>query len=417
VKAIGKSLHHESRVVIPRRHAGRLLAVVAAALVAGVPGGAAAQAAPKPVPQASGADALPGAASVPGGYASWAQLMAVQRRLDSAADRIVAARASGYAGVITAPENREVQVYWKGTVPSSAQTILGDLRRTVPISVLPARYSERELLAESNRLARQPGVTAVAPNADGSGLSLSLRSRSFAEGAMRASTIKVTSTTVATPALASRGNDSPPYWGGARWNGCSTGFAIAIAGVTKMLSAGHCAANGNAAYDGGGDYMGTVSGDNNAYDRLYVNTTSGGRIYDGGVGTGEFSKPVVAATHSYVGDWLCTSGAYSGARCNIQVKAVNQTINVGYTIYQIVRAEQVDHTNAVGNGDSGGPVFSLSTDPNKVIAKGTNTAIDTSTAVACTGVPSGGGRTCAWRFYYVDIVNSLSAYGASLVTG
>ena len=198
---------------------------------------------------------------------------------------------------------------------------------------------------------------------------------------------------------------------------CSTGFAIAIGGVSKMLSAGHCGANGGSAYDGGGQYMGTISGDTNAYDTLYINTSSAGRIYDGGVGTGEFSKPVVGASHSYVGDWLCTSGAYSGARCNEQVIAVNVTIWVGYYIYGMVRAEQVNHTNAVGNGDSGGPVFSLSADPNKVIAKGTVSAIDTSTSVACTGIPTGNGRTCAWRFYYADVVNSLNRYGAAIVTG
>ena len=47
----------------------------------------------------------------------------------------------------------------------------------------------------------------------------------------------------------------------------------------------------------------------------------------------------------------------------------------------------------------------------------TNTAIDLGTTVPCTGVPAGGGRNCAWRMYYVDIVNSLNAYGASIITG
>jgi hypothetical protein len=122
--------------------------------------------------------------------------------------------------------------------------------------------------------------------------------------------------------------------------------------------------------------------------------------------------------HSYVGDWLCDSGAYSGATCGIQVKATNVTVNVGYLIYPLVMAEQVNHTNAIGNGDSGGPVFSTAPwDINKVFAKGTNTAIDLSTAVPCTGVPAGNGRSCAWRMWYVDVVNSLAEYGASIITG
>jgi hypothetical protein len=389
-----------------RRPLAALSAVFSIALAAVLLTPVAAQARPE----------LPGAGAAPGGFASWADLMKMQNRLNAAAERIVATSATGYAGIVAAPENRELRVYWKGTPPAGAASLIQQLRGSVPVKVLPAAYSQSELLGEAARVIRSPGVSAVSPNADGSGLTVSMRPGLTAL-ALPATSVRVVRQDGFAPGLASRGNDFAPYWGGARWNGCSTGFAIWVGGVTKMLSAGHCADNGNNAFDGGGDFMGTVSGDNNSLDRLYINTSSAGRIYDGGVGTGEFSKPVVGAAHSFVGNWACDSGAYSGARCNIQVKAVNQTVNVGYLIFQLVMAEQVDHTNAIGNGDSGGPAFSLSADPNKVIAMGTNTAIDLSTEVPCTGVPTGGGRHCAWRFWYVDVVNSLSAYGASIVTG
>ncbi len=162
--------------------------------------------------------------------------------------------------------------------------------------------------------------------------------------------------------------------------------------------------------------LGVAFGVNKAYDRLLINARGGGRIFDGGVGTGEFSKPVVGAATPFVGEWLCQSGSFSGARCNIVVKAKNVNINtdLGYVNYGTVKAEQVDHQNAVAKGDSGGPMFALNwPNANQVIAKGTNTAIDLGAQTACTGVAT----VCAWRTYFTDITTSLAGYpGASIVT-
>lgn len=301
-------------------------------------------------------------------------------------------------------------MYWAGQVPSTVTNLVkGD-----PVKFFPAKYSQKTLRAEAGRLATQEGVTTVAPKSDGSGLIVAGTDSASSEALWSSVPVE---RTVMSPEPISRGNDSPPYWGGARWGGCSTGFAVWHAGVTKMLSAGHCGSNGQAAYDGGGDFMGYVEWDDDAHDRLLINTRSAGRIYDGGVGTGEFSKPVISAAHSYPGNWVCDSGAYSGALCGIQVQYTNVTVNIGYLVYETVWAEQVDHVAPVGNGDSGGPVFDLTPDYSQTIAKGTNTAIDLATAAPCRGVPAGGGRQCAWRFFYIDVVNSLNAYGAAIVTG
>ncbi|GAB7193493.1 hypothetical protein NUM3379_42030 [Kineococcus sp. NUM-3379] len=373
-----------------------------------------------PVPSSS---ALPGAGAPPGGFADWAQLMREQTRLDAAADRLVAARGAGYAGIRVSPEDRRIELHWKGKPSAEVRAVLASLHRErVHVEVRPARHTERFLLAEAAKVARVPGVTGVAPEVDGSGLSVSGSSVKALRAARAASTTVATAE-ISLPTAASRGDDWAPYWGGARWNGCSTGFAVWVGGQTKMLSAGHCGANGGGAYDGGGQFMGTIGGDSDAYDTMYLNASSSGRVYDGGVGTGEFSKPVAGASRSYVGNWICTSGSRSGARCNIQVRSVNRTIWVtngsgqGYHMYGLVHAEQAQRTNAAGNGDSGGPVFSLSADPNRVVAKGTISAIDRSTATTCTGEPASATRTCAWRMYYADVADSLARYGASIVTG
>lgn len=360
-----------------------------------------------------------GAGQVPGGFASWDELMTVQRRLDTKAERILAARDDNFTGIEVSAERRALTVFWKGGQPASAAAAIAAARTDGDqVDVVAAHYSEAELLTESARLAEEDGVSAVVPKVDGSGLLVSVLPGHVG---LILSPIPV-STDEANPALASRKDDSSPYRGGSRWNGCSTGFAMSLNGTRKMLSAGHCGKNGDVAKDGGGQTMGTVSGDSNSFDRLYINTNSQGRIYNGtvnpdGTSSNEYTNPVIGATPSFVGDYVCSSGAYSGTRCGSQVKAVNQTINVGYLIFQTVRAEKLDHTNAIGNGDSGGPTFAVASDNSKVIAKGTHTAIDTSTSVSCTGVPAGNGRTCAWRFYYVDVTKSLAAYGGKIVTG
>jgi hypothetical protein len=354
----------------------------------------------------------------PKGFSSWAEVLKVQAKLDRAADSIVAAKGPGFAGITVSPETGTVTAYFTGTPDARSAAAIAAARSSVKVTVARAAHSQAELAAAARTLTATAGVTSIAVRADGSGLDVATAGGASSKMVLRSKVPLHVAPEASRPTLASRGNDFAPYWGGARWGGCSTGFSVNHAGYTRILSAGHCGDNGNSAYDGGGDYMGVVYGDDNFNDTLLINARGGGRIYDGGSGVGEFSKPVIGALHSYVGDWVCQSGAYSGATCNIQVKATGVWIWVGYWIAGNVMAEQVNHTNMMGNGDSGGPVFSLAWwDYGLTYAKGTNTAIDLGTTVACTGVPAGGGRNCAWRGYYQDVVNSLSRYGATITTG
>ncbi|WP_168211547.1 hypothetical protein [Actinosynnema sp. ALI-1.44] len=356
---------------------------------------------------------------VPGGFAAWGDLLAMQQKLNRAAEQIAAANGDGFAGIIAAPENRELRVYWKGATEGKVSALVAKLNRTVPVKVLPAAYSLKELSAESARLIKQAGVKSVAPKADGSGLSVGV-DRSIRAQTLNSS-VPIEQTDAAPAPAASRENDSPPYWGGARWRspdgGCSTGFAVWHGGTTKMLSAGHCGKNGQTAHDGGGDFMGYIEHDDDPWDTLLINTSSAGRIYDGGVGVNEFSKPVDHAAANWVGNYICVSGSYSGVTCNNVVDEINVTIGIPYTVYGQVRAHQVDHHAAVGNGDSGGPAFDLVPDWSRVIAKGTLTAIDLHAEKPCNGVPTGGNRRCSSVFFFADISKTLPRLGASIVTG
>ena len=397
-------------------------------LVAGVTAAPAAAAAPadKATTTGSFVDSTP----APAGFASWTELLGLQQKMNTAAARIETAAqrgaTSGFAGIIADPTKRELQVYWKGTAPAN---LVAAAQATVPTRVLPAAYSQRELLAAAARFsaAASGKFTTVGPRADGAGLIVG--TQDGLTGAARLAGVPVTVQTNVSASPATRWNDSSPWWGGAAWRnsanggGCSTGFAVWHAGVTRMLSAGHCANIDNVATDPTGQTIGSVVADNTSSDTLIIAASSGGRVFNnstnaaGGV-VSEFSNQVIGAQASQVGNWVCSSGAYSGTRCSIQVKARNLCINVtgiGVVCGQ-VQAENTTFTNAVGEGDNGGPVEIVNAaNTNQVFATGTNTAIDaTNTSTTCTGYVTTG-RVCAWRFYYEDIFAGMAGVGATSV--
>ncbi|TWP45720.1 hypothetical protein FKR81_38475 [Lentzea tibetensis] len=381
---------------------GGALAVLTASLISTTPSVAAAQ-------------------DVPGGFGSWAELTTTQERLNAAGEKILAAQRelgaeSGYAGIVAAPESRRLTVYWKGALPGPVTEVVGGIRRELPVDVLPARHSETELLREAARIAARPGVHAVAPEVDGSGLTVTASGVTTA--AFDASVpVTVEHGAAMTPA-AGKQNDVPPYFGGGLWKGaigfCSTGFGVRHGGRTKVLSAGHCASNGFNAKDGGDDPMGPVVGDDNAHDTLLIDAPATGSMYTGFY-DGIDSRRVSGSSASFVGNLVCRSSARSDESCRIRVVAVNQTINTpdAVSVFPVVVAEQADRTNAGGAGDSGGALF-VHNAAGKVTAYGTLSAADITNAPAtCTGVV---GRQCSWRIAYVDITKSLAAYGASLLT-
>jgi hypothetical protein len=399
-------------------------AVAGTPAVAAAPDGAAAKAAPT-------GSVLDGQA-VPAGFASWAELLKVQQRLNAGAERITTAAGqgadSGFAGLVADPTTRQLRVFWKGQAPAS---LISAARAAVPVSVLPAKYSVRELTAAATRMLAKAGgkITSVGPRPDGAGLLVGTQD-GLADAASYAD-VPVTVETGVSATAGTRWNDSPPWWGGGAWRnantggGCSTGFAVWHGGVARMLSAGHCGVANQVATDPTGQTIGTILQKNVGTDTLIINGASSGRVFNNSTNAAgnvvsEFSNPVIGSVASQVGNFVCSSGAYSGTRCSIRVVARNLCINVtgvGLVCNQ-VRAEQIAHTNAAGNGDSGGPVEIVN--PNnttQVSATGTFTAFDaTNTTVPCTGyVPSGGGRSCAWRIYYEDIFAGMAGVGAVAV--
>jgi hypothetical protein len=367
----------------------------------------------------------PATEAVPGGFATWSELFSMQDKLNAAASRILATDSTGYASVIAAPESHQLRVYWKGAVPAAVTDLVRQL--DVPVSFLPARFTQSELVAEAGRLAADARVATAAPKVDGSGVEVTVttpqRSRADVLGSAR---VPLTVTTGQQPQnMFSRQADIPPFWGGSRYNspvgGCSNGFAINQAPIIYEISAGHCGDNGQGAtIPGQPSPTGTIERDNNARDTLIIRYSAGvaGAIYTGawnsstGVGVG-------GAVSDFVGNFVCTGGASSGEHCNIQVQAVNEFVNVGYIIGPETRAALPSGQCAVAPGDSGGPAYSYRSD-GRVNARGTISAGITGTA-NCPGVVPNGSSTV----WYAPLlrpagdpqIGSLQFYGVGILTG
>lgn len=357
---------------------------------------------------------------VPPGFRDWDEVMAMQLKLNTAADAITAAQSGdeddGYGGIVADPENRRLDVFWRGPVPSRVVEAIEAARRDVPVAVMEAHHSERELLTEGAHVTPARGVSEVAPNPDGSGITVSVtgsesEAREIPE--IRDARVPVTiEPFVVVEPTYDRQDDSPPYWGGAKYStflgGCSTGYSVLQQGVTRMLSAGHCGQDGLTAFDGGGQTMGQIRYKNPMRDTLLIDTPSAGRVYTKGVKSNH-SIRVVGTLKSRAGNLICTSGSYTGEHCTAKIKAVNLTIAVtgGLTFGPMVKASRGSGKVAVGRGDSGGPVFFWHLfGVQRAYAMGTISA--GSGAIGSCGLSS----LCYSTVYYADITLTARYYAS-----
>ncbi|MFB7278916.1 hypothetical protein ACFCZV_17535 [Streptomyces hydrogenans] len=417
-----------------------------------------------PTPGA-GPDASPALAGpVPGGFASWGELFREQQRLNAAASDVrQAAEKAGYdglTGIVAAPENHELRVYWHGEVPAGLRRHLTARADGVPVSVLTAPYSKTELDTEARRLLAAGGVTLISTRQDGKGVDVrwakGVKPEASAAGGIPAFTDPAASPdgSAEVPLIAApdpadpatdpatgrkgrvgrcadgasycREDDTSPYYAGARTRNCTTGWPIRLNnGETAIMTAAHCGQNDSVQYDGGGDVIGTVHHSESFVDTATIGTNAAGRMWDGWWQNSTFTKPVHGLGSSWVGNWICTSGSRSGALCGFQVTQVgasNLASAKSWPNWPYTVASSHDATYGPGNGDSGGPAFDLTEDQARVIAKGTMSHGYDDAVVPCQGQPSSATRRCYWLFAYSEaytVFNEpLSAlFGAQVITG
>jgi hypothetical protein len=373
---------------------------------------------------------------------SWTAVMQAQVELDRAADRIDEAVAAlgtetGLAGLRVSPRTRELFVYWHGTVPAPLQRRIGEVARSVPVTVVPAPYSYARLQAARKRLRTDQrfaatGVTVVRIPVDGTGLEIgfgaSLRAKAgpFALPDLGVPTRSI-SRGMPVP-LIGRADDTPPFWGGAIIQNrqgafCSSGFSLRKAdGHPFTMTDYHCQDPVTAATRFW-TYTGTELGVTYEWDALQDTTIidtqpnggSGAGIYTKGTPSGYSAARVTGWGVNRVGDFVCTSGAFSGELCDIEITDVHAEVPTSAgTFVEMAEGEQIQLKSAAGQGDSGGPVFSWDTD-DTVTARGLVAAGDPDTRTLCTGIdPSN--RICSWRIYFSQMQYAVNHYRATVIT-
>jgi streptogrisin D len=314
-------------------------------------------------------------------------------------------RATGFLSIETARDGALV-LRWKGVVPAGVTKVIESVAaKGIRVRVAPARFSRQELRTAAGRveaaLRRSPfSYFTIYISGEGTGLSLdadashaslatalSTASINYVGGAQPAAgpstRVPVTAAPRNGPVRASSGrlNDSAPWWGGARivnhdsaggWVQCTSGFGVRKSnGVRYLLTAAHCATPPDRIYDPTGEYIGRAADERWEHDILLIQADAGSYIYDGGVGSGEFSKHVTTWQWAQAGTGVCTSGSVSGAICGIQTNKDNiftacissatpdSDGDYGYCVKDLWLAHRTNGMAAAQNGDSGGPVFTL----------------------------------------------------------
>ncbi|GAA1518079.1 alpha-lytic protease prodomain-containing protein [Sphaerisporangium rubeum] len=360
-----------------------LAAVTAASLTSGT-----ASAGPKPVPAPS--------TSVDDGTLA---AMEAQQPLTEAADLIrwsvERTKAGGYAGIELG--DGEVVVWWKGTLPAAVQEAVTEARRGARVRVAPAVHSRAELEKAARRVAdyvrthpRSPYHSVIIAH-DGSGLVVKAEQAGLPPAPLPADArppaeISVSVVPQERPRLAGRLNDTAPFWGGGRINNndnnsiCTAGFPVIRWDSAFMLTAGHCGRPGGS-WNNGDDsrFVGTGAYEHVSHDLLLIAAPVHGRIWDGGVGVGEFTKRLLGWGWVSTGERLCASGSVTGARCGFVVNGdtyamcARDVYGNSECYYDLIAADHDQWASAGTAGDSGGPVFGL-WGSDGVIAKGTITA-------------------------------------------
>lgn len=373
-----------------------LLAVgVAIVTVAALPGAASADGKPVPV------ESVPFSwmpAGVRAKMFAQAPLSAAAKRIQQTVDQ---SDAAGYAGI--GMDGDHLTLWWKGTPPPTVRNAIADVRQTAPVRVVQAAHSRAELVSAADtvgayiRANPESLYHGVEVAYDGSGLVVDAdqptgRMAAAAPPVQIPAGIPLTMSATSRPQLTGRLNDSVPYWAGGRIQNndnaafCTAGWPVYAKGAAYMLTAGHCGRVGGS-FNNGNDslFFGTGAYEHVDHDVMLVSASVAGRMWDGGVGSGEFTKGIVGWEKPIVGQYLCSSGATSGAVCNFRTSNTFQHTSCFKDVYgnqechsSLVLADQLDGLPGSRGGDSGGPVFSLS-GSDKVIAKGTITGVRNTT--------------------------------------
>ncbi|MGH3935026.1 MAG: S1 family peptidase [Pseudonocardiaceae bacterium] len=194
------------------------------------------------------------------------------------------------------------------------------------------------------------------------------------------------------PMASLRGGDEMTSSEGGR---CSVGFNATSGDTRYIITAGHCTKLGGTWAGPDGTAIGPVAESSfPGHDFGLIEVTSPAWKQTNDIGTDSGNLTVTGTEPAVVGSAVCRSGSTSGYHCG-QVEAVNETVNYGNG--NVVRG--LTRTDICAEaGDSGGPFVS---------------------GTQAQGTLSGGSGGCllGGQSYFQPIVEVLSTYGLTLLTG
>jgi hypothetical protein len=386
--------------------------------------------------------------------------MRAQEPLVEGAEQLLATGEAlvGFSGITIEPEICTVRVYWDGLLPTSVTAIVNALRTRMSVEVHDGpRYTHAELTAAAADLfdtlyqgmSVGVSVTRVSVRPEGTHVDVgvwplpSVPPVDPAQAAARAqqlweTDLPVVVTAVPPAEVTSRWEDVQPWSAGGRLltpaNGkCSTGWPLGKpGGPSYMLTAAHCAnapygtqiSNGLAT-----NVIGTIEGYDTGMDAALIEVAApadaGPRMWDGGVtdvrapiGVNddiEFTQSIVDWSETFVGMYLCTSGASTGVHCKIKVtdQDVSYANTLGWRVKHSAEAKQIDGKVAQGTGDSGGPIYSTKGDKGDVVAAGMIAGGPGDAVVPCGAHPS---TTCFNRVVFTRMKPIRANWGLSNIT-
>jgi streptogrisin D len=355
-----------------------------------------------------------------------------------------AALGTGTDGLATINADHDagrLDLYWKGELPEELRMAVERLGEGITVVVHHSPYSWTEIAEEARRLldvaSALEGVDVVATAAehDMSGVRVLVSTMPINPASVRAELgshvpVRFEVTQMELPETTGwRWDDVPPWTGGAviertgffGSTRCSTAFTARTAddSVRGVFSARHCGENESWRTPVGHGPVGLSNLWFSDIDVMGIMWPTGspaylgfeGRVYNGAHNSGS-KLSMVGSGWSGLNDIVCTSGGFSGNNCQQRVIDRNLFFDAPFG-GPLFLTEHINGIAAVGNGDSGGPVFSAALPFN---AHGVISAIITGPGRAdeCIGwVPEG--RQCSDWSLHAEIQPVLNTLNMQII--
>jgi len=356
---------------------------------------------------------------------------------------------SGFYDAQVDVSTRHMTLMWKGESPLQQVISEEGAKRKIPVSIVAVPYDYSDIQAAMGALAGrdldtsqgmwhvtnvkgpnldEPQITAFGYFINNTSGKMTATEHSYAQ--MAASRM-VGSVVASVPVMVKdgqpaapwslRSTDSAPFYAGGQMVGpggvgaCSSGFAINYAGARHTTTARHCDATPFHAADNASFVYGTVVAKSAAGQAAVLSSSGAAFTFDGTWSSGTY-RAVAGAVSVSIGNYVCNSGANTGLHCGLRVDHVMANGDGQGIVTDAIGVVQPGSGIAGGEGDSGGPVFTVGQTDNLAYAVG---MIQSAGSWVQTPCPSGSVRIpgkCAQGAAVTKIQNILSSLGATLVT-